>query len=223
MRIIDKNTDFYDYYQNVYKDDTFTFDRRNSFVLTKEIMCSYLPISSYWSWKLRKKTYATHTYALLQICNTYWLFLIKITERDSLGRAKDYEVEFLMKWRNFDKPRKLCNLEIIDFYYHKVKKDSYNKINDYVKNIDINNYEIIRTINKHIVFNGAEKVIKNIPLLKACGIGNCMDAHETYLAFEEYFSLEKTSQERRDPIGTTDIDKIESHGFDKKTSFRGKI
>ena len=50
-----------------------------------------------------------------------------------------------------------------------------------------------------------------------------MDAHETYLAFEEYFSLEKTSQERRDPLGTTDIDKIESHGFDKKTSFRGKI
>ena len=43
-----------------------------------------------------------------------------------------------------------------------------------------------------------------------------------YPDFEEYFALEKSSTERREPLGTTDIDKIESHGFDKKTSFRGK-
>jgi hypothetical protein len=54
------------------------------------------------------------------------------------------------------------------------------------------------------------------------GIVNCVDAHQIYLAFEEYFALEKSSTERREPLGTTDIDKIESHGFDKKTSFRGK-
>lgn len=27
MRIIDKNTDFYDFYQNIYRDDSVTFDR----------------------------------------------------------------------------------------------------------------------------------------------------------------------------------------------------
>ena len=47
MRIIDKNTDFYDYWQNVYKDDTFTFDRRDSFLLTKEILCSNLYTDKY--------------------------------------------------------------------------------------------------------------------------------------------------------------------------------
>ena len=42
MRIIDKNTDFYDFYQGIYRDDTITFDRTESFLLTKELMCEDL-------------------------------------------------------------------------------------------------------------------------------------------------------------------------------------
>ena len=72
-------------------------------------------------------------------------------------------------------------------------------------------------------YGDGHKEEKHIPLLKASGLAEFLDAHEVYLAFEEYFSLEKTESERREPIGTTDIDKIESHGFDKKTSFRGKV
>ena len=77
-------------------------------------------------------------------------------------------------------------------------------------------------MNYHRIQIGQEYIERHIPLLKACGVANCIDAHDVYLALEEYFSLEKSASERREPIGTTDIDKIESHGFDKKVSFRGK-
>ena len=39
MRIIDKNADYYDFWQGVYRDDSITFDRTDSFALTKELVC----------------------------------------------------------------------------------------------------------------------------------------------------------------------------------------
>jgi hypothetical protein len=225
MRIIDKNTDYYDFYQNVYKDDTFTFDRRDSFLLTKEIMCDYLLLkSAYYSWRNKQWIYSKFKYLLLQIGNTFWLFLIEVTKINNYDRAEDYDIELLSTWKCFDKPRKLCALDIIDFYHYNRydKEDIYNKIDDFVQWININNYKTERNINQYTIRNGNIETIKHIPLLKACGIANCVDPHDVYLAFEEYFALEKSSAERREPLGTTDIDKIESHGFDKKTSFRGK-
>ena len=218
MRIIDKNTDFYDYYQNIYKDDTFTFDRRDSFLLTKEMLCDCFSIHSSWYFK-KEKEYKN--YLLLQICHNYWLFKVIFTEIDYINgfeKIKNYDIELITKWKNWNKPRKLCDLNIIDFYFYKYT----NNINNLVKSINTNDYKIIKDINKYTIYNGNKEFIKTIPLLKACGIADCIDAHEVYLAFEEYFSLEKTASERREPLNTTDIDRIERHGFDKKTSFRGK-
>jgi len=224
MRIIDKNTDFYDYYQNIYKDDTFVFDRRDSFLLTKEMLCNYLYINKYYSWILRQYKYNPFYFMLLQICNTFWLFVIEVTEIDNYDKAKKYNIELLCQWKNYNKSRKLCELSIIDFYhYTRDDKDYiYNNINTFITAVNTNNYKLKKIIDEQTIYNGNEKIKKHIPLLKACGIANCIDAHDVYLAFEEYFSLEKSSTERREPIGTTDIDKIESHGFDKKISFRGK-
>lgn len=43
MRIIDKNTDFYDYIQYMWGyDDSSYFDRTDSFLLTKEEFCEHL-------------------------------------------------------------------------------------------------------------------------------------------------------------------------------------
>lgn len=223
MRIIDKNTDFYDYYQNIYRDDTFTFDRRDSYILTKEIMCTYLYAETCWNWKKRIREYKTKNskYVLLQICNTFWLFLIEFDKIDNYGQATDYDIKLLTKWRNFNKPRKLCSLDIIRFPYFSIEDDT--KIETLVNAINRNDYKNKKNLNAYTIYNGDTKVEKHIPLLKACGIANCINAHEVYLAFEEYFSLEKSSSERREPLGISDIDKVESHGFDKKTSFRGKI
>ena len=66
------------------------------------------------------------------------------------------------------------------------------------------------------------KRIETIPLLKACGIANLIDADTMYYAIDEYFSLMKTASETTTAEGTTNKDKIVNHGFDTKTSFRGK-
>ena len=42
MRILDKNVDFYDHYENIYRDNTYTFDRTASFFITKEMVCDKL-------------------------------------------------------------------------------------------------------------------------------------------------------------------------------------
>ena len=227
MRIIDKNTDFYDYWENIYKDNTFTFDRRDSFVLTKKDMCSFITpyLSRYWNWQDKTYKHSEFNYILLQICNTHWLFLIECNKFNNYGALEDYNIELLATWRNFNKPRTLCALDIIKFYgYYKynTKELIYNNIDKFIDAVNRNDYKLKKRIDKLTVYIGDKKTEKHIPLLKACGLGSCMDAHETYLAFEEYFSLEKSASERREPIGTTDIDKIESHGFDKKISFRGK-
>ena len=227
MRIIDKNTDFYDFYQDVYRDDTFTFDRRDSYVLSKEMFCDKIsPIhKSWWNYKTKQWDYNRYKFMLLQICNTFWLFLIEIEKINDFNRPEEYTIELLDSWRDFDKPRKLCNLNVVQFsvsFYKKGKQDVLNRVSDMKRDIHTNNYKDKEDFNFVIIYNGDTKVEKHIPLLKACGIGNLLDAHEVYLAFEEYFSLEKSDSERREPLGTTDIDKVESHGFDKKISFRGK-
>lgn len=95
---------------------------------------------------------------------------------------------------------------------------------DYItKAIDTSDYEVVRSLKNHIVVYGdGKKVEKHIPLLKASGFASCIDALDVYLAFDEYFSLGKTAAERIYSEGITDKEKIENHGFDTKTSFRGK-
>ena len=62
---------------------------------------------------------------------------------------------------------------------------------------------------------------KHIPLLKASGLSQFLMPLEVYLSLEEHFSHEKTSNERTTSVDITDKEKIENHGFDVKTSFRG--
>lgn len=241
MRIIDKNTDFYDFWQNVYPDTSITFDRTDSFLLTKEIFCEHLHVSRN---RYRFiKDYKSHNFVLLQVCNSFWLFLAEITKETEYGIPKDYTIELLTTWKNYNKPRCLVKLDVIDFDWHvdsALYRDRYYKTYDKAKikdktkiliqAVDTNNFRVIDSINRHTIykgsydtrFSGHNTIEKHIPLLKACGIGNCVDPLEIYLAFEEYFSLEKTSSERTTSIGLTNNEKIGNHGFDVKTSFRGK-
>ena len=238
MRILDKNTDFYDYLQNVYKDDTFTFDRTDSFLLTKELMCTYLYLRRTYSPR-KDKDRKHHNFVLLQICNTFWLFLVEITAIDEYDRPVDYEMELVTSWREYNKPRVLCDLAVIEFSYAiggqislasgwwSVGYDRdkvHEKADILVQAVNTNDYKVKSRIDRHVIYYGNynDKTEKHIPLLKACGIASLVDPLDVYLSFEEYFSLKKTASERREPIGTTDKDKIESHGFDTKISFRGK-
>ena len=239
MRILDKNTDFYDYLQGIYRDDSITFDRTDSFIVTKEIMCDHLNGSRYWRGDRNDRL----RFALLQVCNTFWIFAFKITEFDNYDKPKNYEVSLVHTWKNYNKPRCLIKLDVITFpwtiwYYIDKKKPvsdefhpSEDNIHRIVESVEQNNYEVKSSVNRHIIYSGAtsrynrdiRKVEKHIPLLIACGIGNCIDPLDMYLSIEEYFSLEKQSIERIESLGLTDTEKVENHGFDKKTSFRGKL
>lgn len=232
MRIIDKNTDYYDYYQNIYRDDSITFDRTDSFLLTKSMMCDYLRGTR---WPTKDDPY---NFVLLQICNSFWLFLTEITKVDEYKLPVDYAMELVAAWKNYDKPRCLIKVDIISFkfdvrrlllqktdisMFDKTKIISRSDV--LVRAINLDNHSIVQSIDRHAIYKGGfcgERVEKHIPLLKACGVATCVDPLEIFLAFEEYFSLEKSCQERTESVGLTDKEKITNHGFDIKTSFRGR-
>lgn len=231
MRIIDKNTDFYDYLQGIYRDDSITFDRTDSFMLTKNIMCEYL---NRWSDARRKNR--PWGFVLLQICNSFWLFVIKITKQTDSPYyyPENYTVDLISKWDNYKKPRHLMRLDLIDFGINIYQKGWYKwfeidelKLKDHADDlmhaIDQNNYRLDVAINKYTYYGGdGTKKEKHIPLLKASGLATWIDPLDAYLAFERYFLLEKSSLERTESVGLTDKEKIGNHGFDVKTSFRGK-
>ena len=116
MRIIDKNTDFYDYLQTLYPDNSNVFDRTDSYVLTKEEVCRYV---SYFydrhrsGWHCYNNKY--YCFMLLQVGNVFWLFLLELTEIDSHDIVKDYTMTLLSTWKDYNKPRKLIEFCIIDF------------------------------------------------------------------------------------------------------------
>lgn len=232
MRIIDKNKDFYDYLQNVYPDRSVTFDRTSSYVLTKEIMCESLQ-------KIRNEN-DKYQFFLLQVCNSFWLFLITITNvadpqiYGAPGTPVDYDIELLSWWKDYNKKRELIRASLVSFwnvcfdlrFRNKGRFDReiiLKNASIFVQAINNNNYGTYGHLNKHVVFNGnGTRAVKTIPLFKASGVAEYINPIELFLSLEEYFSLEKQSTERTESVGITDREKIENHGFDIKTSFRGK-
>lgn len=235
MKIIDKSTDFYDYYQNIYPDNTLTFDRTDSYILSKEDLCGYLPVDKY-------TLEGDFEFLLLQVCNTFWLFLVIITKINEGRSVADYSIELLSTWKNYNKLRCLIQLDIISFDWdirrqlfsyaapwwrrqigENDKQNVFEKKSILVDAINMNNHRVERRIDRQRVNIGGDGYAeKHIPLLKACGLASCMEPLDIYLAFEEYFSTEKTAAERTESAGLTDKERIENHGFDLKESFRGK-
>lgn len=224
MRIIDKKHDFYDYLSN--PEDTLVFDRRESYIVSKSDIYNKLDL-------IRYDKNSNYRFVVLQCGATYWLLLVTITNRDYFNG--NYDIELLTTWKNFNKKRELLKLELISFInyflYDKNNKIDYNKIFenvDKIKNmIDTNDYiseyVLCDSIHQHYNYKTRETDFTfQPPILIDTGIGKVIDPMQMFLAIEEHFSLLKTESERTDPIGATNDDKITSHGFDTKTSFRGK-
>lgn len=237
MRIIDKNRDYYDYLAD--PTDTLVFDRRNSWLITKEDICKAITYSND----------EKHAFFLLQCGGNYWLFFATATEikRDNgFHKVTNYSLELLSTWKNYDKPLKLLNLTAIEFnsmWSYRVfdyKDRSRILLEDAVRKnaayfIDAilhGDYRVTSNFSqtyedtydskgRYLGYN-ARKKVEMFPILKACGIANLIDPETMYYAIDEYFSLMKTASEKSEAEGTTNNDKIINHGFDTKTSFRGK-
>ena len=230
MRIIDNKHDFYDYLQDS-TDTRCVFDRRNSYKLTKEYLNQWV-----FGFNHNKQTYR---FLLLQCGATYWLFLVK-----KLGFSNpndiytEYKiVDLLATWKNYNKPNYLLQLDDInlrfiykltdrktnDFDPDKIKAN----IKDIIDAIDHNQVgyyyrERIGNIPSQYKYVPYEKDINTYPILESCGLNQFINPIEIFSAIEEYFSIEKAKTETTEAKGATNDDKIIMHGFDTKTSFRGK-
>lgn len=223
MRIIDKQHDFYDYFQD--PTDRIVFDRRGSFLLTKEIFCEGLRYQRYHS-------DSRYRLVLLQCGVAYWLFLVTITEKDLHDRVFDYDIELLKNWKNYNRPNELIKLSVVSFNigiwnynFHDIDPEKVRKrVDDLMNAVDQGNYRFEYNLGRYVKIidykNTLKKEIQNIPILKACGIAEFVDPLSLFCAIEEHFSMDKTASETTEAKGTTDEDKAVMHGFDVKKSFR---
>jgi len=214
MRIIDKQHDFYDYLQD--PTDTIVFDRRGSFLLTKEMIINKIVDK-----RIDYRFYIRDPkkYLILQCGATYWHIRLELNDDDS-----DYNLELIDKFKDYNKQRTI--IEIYNYY-----STYYFLTNRHIGSSNFTNSIAKGYFNKGNIIscniNPTENDSKNensrsVPILKACGISNIIDPVDIFTAIEEHFSLLKTEAERIEPIGSTNNDKIIMHGFDTKTSFRGK-
>lgn len=233
MRILDKNTDFYDYVQDIYPDDTFTFDRRSSYVMARYDMCRLFDGQHAYKIRKSKKPEDTkyYNYLLMQVGCMYWLFLAELTEVSTYGNVNSYLLRLIGKWSDYNKPKKIIDLSVIDISHEYLYFDAINPESrlDHLKEmISINDYKVLehlrpRRIRKGACWTKSTEEIREYPILKETGIPALVNPEDVYFALDEYFSLEKTASESTVAEGTTNKDKIVNHGFDAKTSFRGKL
>lgn len=202
MRIIDKNKDFYDYFQDY--DSDIVFDRRSSHILTNEELNR---------WVLWTRHEADDKYFLLQIGYTNWLILAKPTKinRDGYGgyTVEDFSLELIEMWKDYNKSIDFKFGEIKTYYaleYLTSKK--FNHKTALIDDIKLGNFEYKNNFTE-----------KSPIVLNKTKLPSILNAQEVYLAIEEWLSHKK------DDIihdSMTDKEKIVSHGFDTKSSFRGK-
>lgn len=224
MRIIDKNTDFYDYLQYVYPDNTFTFDRRDSFILTKDEFARYF----------RMTGKDPRRYIMLQICNTFWLFLLTITKTDNCGICLEYDISLVGTWKDYSVERKMLELSHVEMSlrfllsaeWREGIRNGFTRSDNCIAAIKNGDYDTEHIWNHHTIYKGCRwndnREERHIPILSEIGIAGVIDHLEVYLALDEFFSKEKQSTERTESVGITNDEKITNHGFNLKDSFRGK-
>ena len=209
MQILDKNKDFYDFYQNIYIDKTYTFDRRKSVYFHKEE----------WN-EIFYNDERNYVYYVLQV--GYSRYLYKITYI-SVSNAtlyylhtrhlENYKVELVKYWKNYD------NLVDFEFgiveelrnYGYKNYHPSYEK-----QSID----SLYNTELKKAYLYASRLKDRSYPILCESGIASCTDSHQLYMDIEEWLSAQKEKELRTESKDITDKQKIVNHGFDTRESFR---
>ena len=209
MKIIDKNKDFYDYMQGIYPDNSNTFDRRGSHILTKEMFLE--PFSS-----LETEIYYLH----VQI--NYLNYIIKAVGNDfsygCKGRvysAKDLEYQLVTFWKNYNTE----NLIKIDFFQVPKYNEKYFEKNPISILKETKTYQLR---SRQWYWNGFDIDEKNFPIFKESGLVKFFDPQEVYYAIDNWLSSQKTKNERTESVNITDKEKIINHGFDTSYSFRSK-
>jgi len=213
MYIIDKNQDYYDYFSHIYGiDKTVTFDRRGSIVLNnKDLLIS--PITSGgWPWERREH----HSYVILEVGYIQYLLCIhniKFSEDVMYyvyTEVEDYDISIVRKYDEhkhyFGDPITLQSC-VIDNWSSYMNKE-----------VDIDSFIKQNSFEESILFKS--DFIKN-PILKNTKITSLLDSQEIWVNLDNYLS--SLNNDKDVSIEMTEEEKAETHGFDRKTSFRNPI
>ena len=204
MQILDKNKDFYDFYQNIYIDKTYTFDRRKSVYFHKE------------EWNdIFFNNERNYIYYVLQV--GYSRYLYKITYLDvSTGwviHLDNYKVELVKYWKNYD--------NLVDFEFgiaEKLESYGYKNYHPLYEKQSIDS--LYNTELKKAYLYASRLKGRSYPILCESGIASCTDSHQLYMDIEEWLSAQKERELRTESKDITDKQKIVNHGFDTRESFR---
>ena len=207
MQILDKNKDFYDFYQNIYIDKTYTFDRRKSVYFHKED----------WN-EIFYNNERNYIYYILQV--GYSRYLYKITYIDVSkatvfvpSHLDNYKVELVKYWKNYD--------NLVDFEFGIVEElESYGRKNYHPSYEKQSIDSLYNTELKKTYLYASRLKDRSYPILCESGIASCTDSHQLYMDIEEWLSAQKERELRTESKGITDKQKIINHGFDTRESFR---
>lgn len=202
MRILDKNKDFYDYLQDY--ESNIVFDRRGSHILTNEEL-NFFPLYNRYK--------VNDVYLLLQIGYTNWLIVEKpikiIKDANGYNIVKDFSIELIETWKDYNKS--------VDFKFGEIKnRYTIEYLTSKKFNQDLALMDDIKLGNFEYKNNLAEK---SPIVLNKTKLPSILNAQDIYLAIEEWLSHKKDDVAHD---SMTDKEKIISHGFDTKSSFRGK-
>lgn len=221
MRIISKEKDYYDYLTGIYGIDNYVvFDRRNYSFFNSDI---YNLNCRYRNWMLIHFTYNNEILFVLEIGNVQYLFhadnehIILVKKFDSNNQIFELQKNKWTKeelYSNYDAfynfntiDKAMNNLEVINVYLidtivleHYRNKKNKNYLNDITFDNIVNN----ATLYQSGVF-----MPKNL-----CGL---ISAEETY---NNIYNFLLSKKECRYNDNMTDVEKLVSKGFDKRTSFR---
>lgn len=209
MKILDKYKDYYDFYQNIYIDNSLVFDRRGSIKLGDSYFLSNLPI---YNDTRRNDLFAWNKQAffILQVGYSNWVFKAVATKSEVSPTGSkyntDYKIELIESWKDYNHLNSMrfgLAKTTVFTQEHGYIKDMLKHYSDEIYLIKLGNYEIKSQIDN--------------PIFEGSKIPSVLDAWELYQAIEEYFSSLKSE---KIVDNQTDLEKIESHGFDKKESFR---
>lgn len=209
MQIIDKNKDYYDYYSYIYGiDKAITFDRRGSVIISNETI--YQMIDRHFF----EDSKESH-FILLEIGDVQYLIKVsniktKKNRFTGFDEFKDFDLSIA---HIYNQNKKYYN-SVISIVPVRVKSTfSFGRGFEH-------KYIISDNFNDTVIKVLKERLIK-LPILKDTKITSIIEGEKIWQIIDNYIS--SCNSEKDVDIEMTDEERAETHGFDRKYSFRHPI
>jgi hypothetical protein len=217
MKIVSSWRDYYDYNQGVIgQDEKIVYDRKASYIEERK---SGFILSKIQSESLYRPTHTLYGFESIYfyqvfVCGIeYHVFTFRGRFFFGLEGAK--ELDELTKGLPVRDSGRYSRDELSD-YIHLFEAEKYyfgrfgSNVKPHLSETDVND----RTDCPVVVYNRLKGYVKN-PRLSDFGMGAVLPAQDAFIQIGTFLSREKLVVDNR-----SDIDRLQSAGFDKKTSFR---